>query len=104
MTPTSTPKIMCTLTREALSASRDRLLHGLAERAASRETTDDGVRLIFSASTETLTEITRVIDAERQCCRWLRFELTVTPDEGPIVLTLSGPNGAREFLESLFSA
>ena len=42
------------------------------------------------------------IDAERHCCRWLQFDLSVTPDGGPTVLTLSGPAGAREFLAALF--
>ena len=53
-------------------------------------------------SSETLQVITDVIDAERQCCRWLRFHLAVEPNGGPMVLTLSGPEGARDFLSALF--
>lgn len=44
-----------------------------------------------------------VIGAERQCSRWLRFELTVPPNGAPIALALRGPQGAREFLSSLIS-
>jgi hypothetical protein len=85
-------------------AGRAGLLPGLLERADEREPTSDGYRLTFAASSETLQAITNVMDAERQCCRWLRFELTVTPDGGPMVLTLSGPAGAQEFLDALFRA
>lgn len=40
-------------------------------------------------------------DAERQCWRFLRFEITTEPDGGPIWLNLSGPDGTREFLSAL---
>ena len=93
--------MVCALTPQALKARRAGLLPGLAARADSREDTPDGYRLTFAASSEVLQAITSVIDAERQCCLWLRFDLTVEPDGGPVVLTLSGPAGAREFLAAL---
>ena len=42
-----------------------------------------------------------MIDAERQCCRFLRFDLRVEPDVGPIALELTGPEGTEAFLEAL---
>ena len=74
--------ITCELTSEALKARREGLLPGLAERAIAREITDEGYRLSFSPSSEILQLIATVIDAERQCCRWLSFSLTVAPDGG----------------------
>ena len=99
-----TVPIVCELTPEAIEARREGLLPGLAARAVERVVTDEGYRLSFSPDSETLQFIARVIDAERQCCRWLSFTLTVTPDAGPIVLTLSGPEGAREFLAALLDS
>ena len=95
--------VACSLTPDALRAARAGLLPGLVMRAISREATSDGYRLTFAASSDTWMAIARTIDAERQCCRWLTFEVTVVADEGPIVLTLSGPPGAREFIEALIS-
>jgi hypothetical protein len=95
---------MCTLTPEAVASRREGLLPGLVGRARERQSLEDGYRLTFDPSGETLQAIAAVIDAERQCCSWLRFELTVTPERGPMVLTLSGPSGAREFLSALCSA
>jgi hypothetical protein len=43
----------------------------------------------------------RAVDAERQCCRFLRFSITVEPDEGPLFVELTGPPGTREFLAEL---
>ena len=45
-----------------------------------------------------------LLDAERQCCRFLRFELSVGPDLGPLTLTLTGPEGTQQFLEALLDA
>jgi hypothetical protein len=97
-----TVPVVCELTPEAVRARRAGLLPGLAARAERREDAPDGYRLMFTASNETLHAIADVVDGERRCCRWLRFQLTVEPDDGPVVLTLSGPEGAREFLAALF--
>ena len=96
--------ITCELTPDAITARREGLLPGLAARASAHEMTDDGYRLSFSADREILQSIAKVIDAERQCCRWLSFSLTVAPEGGPIELTLSGPEGAGEFLAALLES
>src|SRR5262245_58506214 len=96
--------IICELSPDALRARRDELLPRLAARAIKREGVSNGYAFTFDASSETLQALAAVIDAERQCCRWLRFALTVEPDGGPITLTLSGPDGAREFLSALFGS
>ena len=92
---------MCTLPSDAIQARRADLLPGLADRASRRHATVDGYRLVFDASSETLRAITDVIDAERQCCRWMRFELVVSPGGGEMALTVRGPGEAREFFDAL---
>jgi hypothetical protein len=96
--------IACTLTPEALRARQEGLLSDLVRRAGSCERLADGVRLRFAPSHETLSAIVEAVDAERQCCRFLRFGITVEPDGGPMLLELSGPPGAGEFLAALFDA
>jgi hypothetical protein len=49
-----------------------------------------------------LSQIAAAVDAERQCCRFLQFSITVEADGGPISLDLRGPSGTREFLGALF--
>ena len=65
------------------------------------ELLEDGLRLLFEPSSETLSRITNAIEAERRCCRFLRFTLTVQPDEGQFALELTGPPGTREFVAAL---
>ena len=99
----TTLPVICTLTPAALRARREGLLAKLVARAESREDVPDGLRLRFPPGGETLSAVAQVIDAERQCCRFLRFRVTVEPDAGPILLELSGPPGAREFLSALLN-
>ena len=39
-----------------------------------------------------------MIDAERQCGQFLRFQLTVEAAGGLVVLDVTGPAGSQEFL------
>jgi hypothetical protein len=93
--------IVCTLTPETVATRKAQLLPGLFRGAEITEPTPDGYRLRFAPSREMLQAIVSAIDAERHCCRFLRFELIVEPEAGSLVLTLSGPPGAREFLAAL---
>ena len=94
--------IVCTLTPQALAAMKAGLLPGLVRRAVAMESLADGMRLTFSA--DAVMAIASAIDAERSCCRFLRFEVTVEPDEGPVRLTVTGPPGTGEFLAGLVKA
>ena len=96
--------VACTLTPDALRARREGLLADLLRRAESRDFAGDSLRLRFAADDETLPVVTRAIDAERRCCRFLRFAVTVEPDGGPIYLDLSGPPGTGDFLAALLES
>lgn len=93
--------VACTLGPAALKARREDLLGGLVRRAGERFDLPNGYRVRFDAAEDILPTIARVIDVERQCCRFLTFELTVEPDNGPIWLQFTGPEGTREFLAGL---
>ena len=93
--------VACTLDPAALKARKAGLLQRLISRSHSRAQQDKGITFTFTPAPDLLEFIAEAIEAERRCCRFLRFELTVEPDEGPIRLHLSGPAGTREFLQDL---
>jgi hypothetical protein len=93
--------IACTLTPEALRTRREGLLMDLARCAERRDDLHNGLRLEFAPAAETIALIARVIEAERHCCRFLRFAMTVEPDGGPVFLELTGPAGARDFVSAM---
>ena len=93
--------IACTLGPAAVKARREDLLGNLVRRAAERSDLSNGYRVRFNAEPGVLQSIADVLEIERQCCRFLRFEVTVEPDEQSIWLEFTGPPGAREFLAGL---
>ena len=95
------PPIVCRLTPGEMQERKASLLPGILARANRIDALAHGYRVRFAASRETLQAITAMIDAERRCCRFLRFQLTIEPDEGPLVLDVTGPAGTRDFLAAI---
>ena len=93
--------IACTLAPEDLQRRRAGLLADCVRTAEDAEQTSTGYRFRFAPSSAALTTILTVIDAERQCCRFLRFQLTVEPDLGAFYLDIAGPAGTAEFLRDI---
>ena len=94
-------EIACTLNQDDFNRRRVDLLPGLIARSVGRDELPDGLRWRFAPDDGLLAQIATVIDAERRCCRFLRFELIVEPNGGEISLSATGPAGAREFLATL---
>jgi len=96
--------IVCELTPAEIQARRAELLPGLLAQAEECTTLPNGFRWRFGASYEVLAAMAETINEERQCCRFLRFVLTIESDGGPMWLEITGPEGTAEFLETLIRA
>jgi len=93
--------IACELTSAEIQARREGLLPGLLAQAQERVALPQGFRWRFAASGEFLAAAAKTIDAERQCCRFLQFVLTVESNAASIWLEITGPQGTAEFLDTL---
>ena len=92
----SSDVIACTLTPEDLKETEQawRKLLGLS--LVSREEVPGGLRLeVHPGSAEALRSL---IDIERDCCRWITFEL-----EGPVV-TMTSPGDGEAAIREMWSA
>ena len=96
--------IACTLSEAEIRDNAGGLLPSLIDRARGVTPLPEGVSLRFDADGDVLAAIARVVEAERRCCRFLRFRLTVEPDAGPMTLDVTGPPGTGEFLRVLATA
>lgn len=94
--------IACNLSAADLESRAEDLLPGLLKLAAERRLEESGYALRFPASA--LATLFQVIEAERLCCPFFRFHITVEPNEGPVWMALSGPAGTREFIEAFIAA
>jgi hypothetical protein len=96
--------VACTLSSDALKTRREGLLRNLIGRADGHEELPDGHRLRFASGRDIFALIARTVDAERECCRFLRFQIIVEADGGPMWLELTGPSGTREFVSALLES
>ena len=62
---------------------------------------EDGMRFQFAGEAEIFEEITRFMAAERACCSFFRFDLNVSPQQGPIYLTLGGSPEIKTFIKTM---
>lgn len=95
--------IACTLNEGELASRRNELLPGLLSRADSQDTIPGGFRWRFIETSGLLNKVVSAIEAERRCCPFLRFRLTLEPDYGPFWLEVTGPEGTQDLLRSLLS-
>jgi len=89
--------LVCTLQPGELNARAAQFLPGVDAAATARQTIENGFRFTSHASSDVLSSIVRMIDAERQCCQSLRFQLTVEAAGGHVVLDVTGPAGSQDF-------
>ena len=94
----STLPMACTLSVGERPA-RQEMISRIGQAVQEVQERDSGYTYRF-ASDDLLPEIIRMIQAERQCCAFLRFRLSFEPGTGPFWLEITGPEGTKEFLGS----
>lgn len=94
--------IACSLTSAELQERRRTILQRVRGAVVEVRELADGYAYSFPVEGEWLPELGSMIDLERQCCPFLRFQLSVEPKSGPIWLELTGPDGTKEFLAEVF--
>jgi hypothetical protein len=93
--------IACKLTDAELRARREGLLARARSSVVAASWKDDGLTLEFEGTPAMLAIVLEVVQVERQCCPFLRFQVDAGPDGRPISLAITGPAGTRAFLETL---
>ena len=94
--------IACSLTDAELQQRRETVLMKVRSAVLERRELEDGYAYRLPASEEWLAALASLVNFERQCCPFLRFQIIVEPGEGPLWLELTGPPGTKEFLVSTF--
>jgi hypothetical protein len=90
--------IACTLSEPALREREKTVLAAFGAQVRKVERRSDGYVIEVAATDDGVAAAMALIDVERRCCPFLRFDLTVEPGAGPVRLALTGPPGVREFL------
>lgn len=95
--------VACGLTGPELQERRGSVLRKFRAAVEEVKETEEGYAYRLPPDGARLIEAATLVDLERRCCPFLRFQITVEPDGGPIWLELSGPRGTKEFLGTVFN-
>jgi len=95
--------VACALSTPELREREQTVLAKVRARVREVRDLDSGYALRFDPEGAVLADLATLIDLERQCCPFLRFELQVLPASGPVWLELSGPEGTRDFLRTVLN-
>lgn len=75
----------------------------LYQSAQSVYEVENGYEFIFPNGSEIIIRLGKFISNERRCCPFLEFTLTISSNNAPISLRLTGPEGTQEFLRTEFT-
>ena len=94
--------IVCTLTEAELRDRRRTVLDPMKEAAISSEELPDGYAYVFPASSEVLAQLSRAVDMESRCCRFLTFRIIVQSGSQHIRLEVVGGSQAKSVIVDFF--
>jgi hypothetical protein len=97
--------LVCDLTaiEPALRAQHSALASYLFNEAAQeRQELPDGYAFRFAA--ELYDQVAAFVANERRCCPFLRFELDLPAERGPLILRMTGREGVKQLLQAELGA
>ena len=93
--------IACYLTSVELRERAATLLAQFRSAVIGTEELRDGYAFHLPGDGKWIVTIAKMIVAERECCPFLTFELVAQPSMGPVIVRVTGPAGAKEFLKTV---
>ena len=94
--------IACSLTTAELREREATLLAQFRSVVVETEELQDGFAFHLTGEGKLIALIAELIVAERECCPFLTFELVALPNKGPLIVRVTGPDGTKEFVRSVF--
>ncbi len=98
----STLPIACSLTNSDFRERRNTVLREARQKMLEVKEIEDGYVYRFPSDDDSLVQIVNLVRLERKCCQFLQFRITVEAGEGDAWLELTGAEGTKQFLSSLF--
>ena len=95
--------VACCLNDKQLQARRKNYLDKAAESLIDSAELSDGFVFRFPLAESTLQNLAEIIELERKCCPFLNFRLIVEAGNDFVSLELTGAQGTKEVVRSLFN-
>ncbi|PYS37591.1 MAG: hypothetical protein DMG14_20660 [Acidobacteria bacterium] len=102
MTNTNLP-IACTLSEPELRQRRKTIIDVFRKMRVTVTELPDGYAYNFAATSEALTQVAQLVDMERQCCPFLKFNIVIEAGKAPMRLEVTGPEEAKKVIAQFFN-
>jgi len=91
-------EIACRLLGPEFAARKEKITRELFAHAEEAIERVDGYAYRFPGEAPWPATVLDFIEAERECCPFLHFEVAFEPNHGPLWLTLRGPGEVKSFI------
>jgi hypothetical protein len=93
--------VACCLSDEEMHHREVTLLSQFKAAVIDRTELKDGYVFRVPGDKKSIMLVAELIVAERECCPFLKFELSLEPGMGAASVRMTGPEGTKEFLRSI---
>lgn len=94
--------VACRLSDAELRTREVTLVAQFKSALIATEELPDGYAFRLPGDEQCFAAAAHLIMAERECCPFLTFELVAEPNMGPLIVRVTGPGRAKEFLKTVF--
>ena len=91
----------CSLSEKELSRRRNQIARLFEQEVRETRELPDGFAFRFASDDALTVRLFKFVQAERQCCGFLTFELTLEPKPSPVWLRLRGDSDAKRFIREM---
>lgn len=95
--------ILCSLNDYELRDRREEYLQRMSGSIREVAELENGFCYTFLAEGNVLADLAAIIRLERECCPFLNFELNVPAGSDYVTLKLTGQDGTKDAVSSLFN-
>ena len=92
--------VACSLAGPELRQREATLLAQFRSAVVATEELPDGYAFRVPGDKKWIALVGELIVAERECCPFLKFEFVAEPNKGPVIVRVTGPEGAKAFLKT----
>jgi hypothetical protein len=96
--------VACCLSDAELRKREATLLAEFRSALTATEELPDGYSFRLPGEKRWLALVADLIMAERECCPFLTFQLTAEPNMGALIIRITGPQGTKEFVNSILAS
>ena len=92
--------LTCKLTTPEMQHRKETVVANLKRQVLEKKELTNGYSYTFKGSDAVVDEVSNFIKTERLCCDFFNFELKVAGDASHAWLTITGPDGTKDFITS----